>query len=269
VKKNQTQKVIDEALEQLAAALANEQSETLTRYLSAMARFSAYSIGNLLLILAQRPEATRVAGYRTWREFGRYVKKGEKGILITAPIALRKKRGDMRSRAPPTDKEEDATLRFKAVHVFDISQTDGKPLPEPARVGGNPNGHTERLKAFVASKGIALEYAANLGTADGQSRGRTIALREGLPPAEEFSVLVHELAHSLLHCGDVATTKTVRETEAEAVAFVVCQAIGLDAATAASDYIALYRGNKDVLAQSLDRIQRTASAILEAITTGT
>jgi len=94
MKKNQTQKVIDEALEQLAAALANGQSEALKKYLSAMARFSAYSIGNVLLILAQRPEATRIAGYRTWQELGRYVKKGEKGILITAPIVLRKKRGE-------------------------------------------------------------------------------------------------------------------------------------------------------------------------------
>ena len=270
MKHNQTQKVIDEALKQLAAALASGHSETLTQYLSAMGRFSTYSIGNVLLILTQRPEATRVAGYRAWQSLGRYVKKDEKGILITAPIALRPKRVDMRSRAPPTDeKQEDAVLRFKAVHVFDISQTGGKPLPEPACVRGNPNGEMEKLNAIVASKGIVLEYADDLGPADGRSQGGKISLREGLPPAEEFSVLVHELARSLLHRGDVATTKTVRETEAEAVAFVVCQTIGLDAATAASDYIALYGGDKTVLAQSLDRVQRTASSILEATATGT
>lgn len=269
MKKNQTQKVVDEALEQLAAALANGQSEALKKYLSAMAKFSAYSIGNILLILAQRPEATRIAGYRTWQELGRNVKKGERGILITAPVVLRKKRGDRRSRAPPADKEEDAILHFKAVHVFDILQTDGRPLPEPSRVVGNPNGHTEKLKAFVVSKGIALDYSSSLGRADGRSLGRQITLRDGLSPAEECSVLVHELAHSLLHLGDVATTKTVRETEAEAVAFVVCQAIGLDTGSSSSDYIQLYRGDKETLAQSLERIQKTASAILEAITTGT
>ncbi|MFH1110742.1 MAG: ArdC family protein [Planctomycetota bacterium] len=269
MKKNQTQKVIDEAIEQLAAALANGQSDAMKKYLLAMAKFSAYSIGNILLILAQRPQATRIAGYRTWQELGRNVKKGEKGILITAPVVLRKKRGDRRSRAPPADKEEDMILHFKAVHVFDISQTDGKPLPEPARVGGNPNGQTEKLKAFVASKGIALDYSSSLGTADGQSQGRKITIREGLQPAEEFSVLVHEVAHSLLHFGDLATSKTVRETEAEAVAFVVCQAIGLESGTSSSDYIQLYRGDKETLAQSLERIQRTASAILDAITTKT
>ena len=268
MKKNQTQKVIDEALEQLAAALANGQSEALTQYLSAMAKFSAYSLGNLLLILAQRPEATRVAGYRTWQGLGRYVKKSEKGILITAPIVFSKKRGDRHSRAPPIPKEEDTILLFKAVHVFDISQTDGKPLPDPARVGGNPDGHTEKLKAFVASKGIALDYSSSLGTADGRSLGRRITLRERLSPAEEFSVLVHEIAHCLLHCRGVATTRTVCETEAEAVAFVACQAIGLETGSSSSDYIQIYRGDKGTFAQSLDRIQKTTSAILEAITTG-
>jgi antirestriction protein ArdC len=265
MKKNQAQRVIDEALEQLATALANGQSEALKTYLSAMARFSAYSIGNLLLILAQRPEATRIAGYRTWQGLGRNVKKGEKGILITAPIVFSKKHGDRHSRAPPIHEEDDTILYFKAVHVFDILQTDGRPLPKPACVGGNPDGQTEKLKAFVASKGIALDYSSSLGTADGQSQGGKITLREGLAPAEEFSVLVHELAHSLLHSRSVATTKTVRETEAEAVAFVVCQAIGLETGTSSSDYIRLYRGDKETLAQSLARIQRTVAEILEGI----
>ena len=267
--KNQTQKVIDEALEQLAAGLANGRSEALTRYLSAMARFSAYSVRNVLLVLAQRPDASRIAGYRTWQQLGRHVKKGERGILITAPIVLRKKYRGGQSRAPPKGKEEDAILRYKAVHVFDISQTDGNPLPEPARANGDPNSHTERLKSLVASIGIALEYASGLEAADGISCGGRIMIRADLPPAEEFSVLCHELAHELLHrsAEGKQLSRTIKESEAEAVAFVVSQAIGLDAVTACSDYIKSHLGDKKTLAESLDRIQKTAARILEAITT--
>ena len=89
MRKTETKKVIEQALEQLAAALANGRSEALTKYLAALARFPAYSVGNILLILAQRPEASRIAGFRAWERLGRHVKKGEKGILITAPIIFR------------------------------------------------------------------------------------------------------------------------------------------------------------------------------------
>ncbi|MEK6677579.1 MAG: ArdC family protein [Planctomycetota bacterium] len=270
MKGNYAKGLIDQALERLTVALAQGRSEALTAYLSAMARFSSYSAGNLLLILAQRPEAARIAGYRTWQELGRYVKKGEKGIVIVAPIVFRKRCGDAQPRAPPSDETERSLRGFKLVYVFDVSQTEGKPLPEPARVGGNPNGHTEKLKAFVAASGITLEYSNALGTADGVSCGGKITLREGLSPAEEFSVMVYEFAHATLHRGEngVRLSKTVRETEAEAVAFVVGQAIGLDTAAAASDYIQIYCGDKNTIAESLDRIQRTASPILEAITKG-
>jgi hypothetical protein len=103
--------------------------------------------------------------------------------------------------------------------------------------------------------------------ADGVSRGGRISIRPGLAPAQEFSVIVHELAHELLHRGeDRPQSKTVRETEAEAVAFVVCQAIGLETGTAASDYIQLYDGKTDTLAASLNRIQYIASEIIMSIT---
>ena len=138
MRKTETKKVIDQALEQLATALARGQSEALTKYLAALARFPAYSVGNILLILAQRPQASRIAGFRTWQRLGRHVKRGERGILITAPIIVGRAGGDTPARGPPTHEEDDTLLRFKAVYVFDISQTEGRPLPEPARVGGNP-----------------------------------------------------------------------------------------------------------------------------------
>jgi len=266
MKAEQAKKLTDKALEDLEAALGQGKSESLTAYLAAVARFHRYSFGNIMLIMAQRPEATQVAGFRTWKKLGRYVCKGEKGIVIIAPMLLRKNDGG-------TDGDDEKILRFRAVYVFDVSQTDGEPLPEPTAVCGNPNGHTDRLKALVEAHAIELEYAhddearSTLGSAQGASFGGRILLCEGLSPAEEFATLTHELAHELLHRKEdrKQISKTVRETEAEAVAFVVGQAIGLDAGTAASDYIQLYSGDKETLAASLDRIQKTASAIIEAI----
>ena len=106
-----------------------------------------------------------------------------------------------------------------------------------------------------------------MSRAEGASFGGTIAVRRGLSAAEEFSVLCHEAAHELLHRADQGTenSKTVRQTEAEAVAFVVCQAIGLDTNSASADYLSLYGGNKEVLAKSLGRIQRTAARIIEGL----
>jgi hypothetical protein len=153
-----------------------------------MARFHHYSFGNCMMIAMQRPDATHVAGFNRWKELGRFVKAGEKGIVIIAPMLFRKKASD---GDPATTDEQDAEklLRFKAVYVFDVNQTDGQPLPELHRVGGNPNGHTDRLKDFIAKNTIALEYSDDIGSADGVSKGGKIVIRPDLTPAEEFSVL--------------------------------------------------------------------------------
>lgn len=262
MKAEEAKKLADQALDRLASSLAAGKSEALSAYLSAMGRFHDYSFGNIMLIVSQKPDATQVAGFHAWRKLGRFVKKGEKGIVIVAPMLIKAK-----GRAADAE-EEKKILRFKAVYVFDLSQTDGEPLPEFACVGGNPNGHTDRLKALVAEKGIALDYAEHLLGARGRSHGGRIELLSGMKPAEEFSVLAHELAHEMLHKDEhrKTSTKIVRETEAEATAFVVCQAIGLDAGTHSADYIQLYAGDADTLAASLDRIQKTAAEIIAAIT---
>jgi hypothetical protein len=150
--------------------------------------------------------------------------------------------------------------------VFDVTQTDGKPLADFATVSGDPSEYLEQLKAFVTSRGIGLTYAALSGPL-GLSAGGRIILRNGLTPAEEFSTLAHELGHELLHRDGAngQTTRTIRETEAEAVAFVVCQAIGLDTNTASADYIQLYDGSRKTLVESLGRIRHTAVEIIEAI----
>jgi hypothetical protein len=123
------------------------------------------------------------------------------------------------------------------------------------------------LKAFIQESGIVLEYDQSIAPAHGISCGGRIQLLPGMEPAAEFSVLVHELSHEMLHRGErrTETSKTIRETEAEAVAFVVSNSIGLDTNTASADYIALYEGDKDTLADSLSFIQSTPTAILRAI----
>lgn len=262
MKAEQAKQLADTALTDLIAALEQGKSQSLTDYLAAVSRFHQYSWGNVLLIMSQKPEATHVAGFNAWKRFNRFVKKGEKGIVIIAPMLIKQKDDGTQS-----GDEDRSILRFRAVYVFDVSQTDGEPLPEFARVGGNPNGHTERLKELVAAKNITLEYAESLNGAHGLSHGGRIQLLSSLPPAEEFAVLTHELAHELLHRGERRneTSKTIRETEAEAVAFVVCQAIGLETGTAAADYIQLYNGDKATLAESLEYIQHTAAEIIAGI----
>jgi antirestriction protein ArdC len=257
-------KILSEnAISRLIEALERGQSDALKTYLSMMSRFHKYSWGNCLLIYSQRPSATRVAGFHGWLKMRRYVRKGEKGIVILAPMVGRKKSDD-----DLTEDEHTRLFGFRAAHVFDVSQTDGEPLPEFATVNGDPLDHADRLKRFVSSQSIALEYDAKIAPAKGQSSGGKITLMPDLPPAEHFAVLVHETAHELLHRGDrrVQTTRTVRETEAEAVAFVICEAVGLDTNTASADYIRLYSGDKTTLAESLHFIQSTAGTILSAIT---
>lgn len=262
----------ESALDSLAAQLDAGRSASLTRYLATMARFHRYSVNNVFLIHSQRPEATRVAGFAAWRKLGRFVRRGEKGIAILVPLTYRHQ--DDRDVADPStevDCAPRALVGFKAGYVFDITQTDGESLPAFAEVGGDPGVYAARLKAFVANRGISISYSnAELGSAHGASFGGRIVLRDDLPPAVAFSVLVHEIAHELLHRGErrTATSKTLRETEAEAVAFVVSHAIGLDTNTAASDYIQLYSGNKETLLASLEAVRHTAVEILAALHAG-
>jgi antirestriction protein ArdC len=252
--------VIGQALGSLAEDLNTGKSEGYRRFLAAMARFHDYSFGNVMLIVSQRPGATHVAGYRAWQKLGRQVRKGEKGITIMAPMLFKPKDAD--------SKDEDAFLRFRAVAVFDISQTDGEALPEPPRVGGDPGHHWDRLTGFVEAAGITIRYES-LGSVQGMSRGGIIALSNELDEAERFSVLVHELAHELMHQGpnrpDPRPPKSVRELEAESVAFVVCTAVGMKTGTASSDYIQSHGGNAELLGQSLQRVQKTAERILDGL----
>ena len=260
-------KATSQALKQLMEALDSGPSEALTRYLRAMARFRTYSFLNVLLILKACPNASRVAGYKTWQSLERQVKKNEKGIMILAPM-FRK----LEEKAEESAKSEEArrVAGFRAVYVWDQQQTTGKELPQIGSVAGDPSYYLKRLEEFVRASGIRLEYSGEIAPARGMAEEGRITLLPDQTAAETFATLVHELAHSDMHFGKrrTETNKRIRETEAESVAYVVCAAIGLETGTAAQDYVGLYGGDSKLLLASFEYIQQTASRILDAFELG-
>lgn len=265
MKREEAMELVTSGFDELSEALAAGKSESLVAYLDVMARFHDYSFRNCLLIAKQRPTATQVAGYRQWPKLGRHVRKGEKGIAILAPLVYKRK-DEERSSSDEGDAEK-VVRGFKAVHVFDIEQTEGDPLPTIEEVSGDPGEMLDRLEQAVRNAGIELCYAEQLGGAEGVSQGGKITVVASLAPAAKFLVLVHEYAHELLHRGErrQETNKMVRETEADAVGFVVARAIGLDACSHTSDYIQLYNGDTETLAESMHFIQSAAARIIEVL----
>jgi len=256
MRKEDAIKLSEQAVSELAEALEAGKSEQLLSYLGFIGKFHNYSIGNCMLIASQRPSATYVAGFSAWKKLGRTVKKGEKGICILAPM--------IQKEEDSQDKEK-KVFGFRAVHVFDIAQTEGEEIPEFCRVTGDPGDKLDKLCHVVSYHGIEVTYEKHLGGADGLSKGGKIALLDSLFPAAKFATLTHELAHELLHRGSDRSefSKVVKELEAEATAYVVVKAIGLeDGLRQSADYIQLYSGDKEQLLKSLDRICSVASQIL-------
>lgn len=267
MKSENIKEVTNQAIGQLVEALKAGHSEALQRYLRAAARFRTYSFLNVLLILKACPEASRVAGYSTWRSFGRQVKQGEKGIMILAPMFRKREDSTESSEASTTKNGERLVSGFRPVYVWDEQQTTGKELPEIGHVIGDPSFYLERLEEFTKRNSIALQYSDSIAPAKGMAEKGKITLLPGQTAAETFSTLVHELAHGDLHFGErrAETTKRIRETEAESVAYVVCTAIGLNPGTSSGDYIGLYGGDAKLLVESLEYVRATASRILVGI----
>ncbi|RYG27043.1 DUF1738 domain-containing protein [bacterium] len=253
-----------QALIELTTKVDAGHSDVLMTYFSFMARSHRYAWMNVLLILSQNPNATMVAGFCRWKDLGRHVRTGEKGIAILVPIQFRR----------PIDESEEefqVVTGYKTGYVFDVSQTEGAGLPSIGTVKGDPGKHLEALKSLVLEKGIKLDYADILGGARGISCGGRIVLLNGMDPAEEFSELVHELVHELahesLHKGErrELTDSQTRELEAEAVAFVVTTALGLENNSASVDYIQLWGGDGKKLRQSLQHVQSVSAEILDCV----
>ena len=270
-KSRNTQELVKASIDALVKALEAGHSDALSAYLTAMSQFHNYSFQNILLIASQRPSATRVAGIRAWNELGRRVKRGEKGIMIFAPMI-----GYKRNAGEAVETQSDAKINkpearlvgFRAVYVFDVGQTEGAELPElGSTFKGEVGDKLDKLAEFTTGQGIKLEYSDKIAPARGMSYGGLIRILPDMEPSETLATFVHELAHEMLHIAErrTLTTKVVRETEAEAVAFVVCHALGLETGTGSSDYIQLYHGDANLLKESLEVVQRTAAVILGAI----
>jgi len=272
-----TRNSIDALLDTLKERLA-APGASLLPLLTTMSRFSKYSLWNQMLIFAQRPDATRVMGYRAWNKAGYQVRKGEHGIAIYAPMLFRK-----RDTAADPDDTTAPRLGFRVAYVFDISQVDAQPgaaaiMPGAAAdMSGTepaidtaatvcPNAHRclEQLKAFLFGHNVELEYKALAPGLLGYTDGRRITCATGQPAHVEFATLAHETTHLLLHFprdGSPRPDLATRETEAEAVTFLLCAQVGIAGADASIDYIRSYRGTPDTLALSLERIRTTAERL--------
>jgi len=156
MKSEQIKEITDKATELLVAALQQGHSQMLTAYLKAIGRFHRYSLHNVLLIAMQKPNASHVAGFRTWNQLGRFVKKGEKGILILAPIVRRK------PDSSDDEKEPSCIAGFRAAYVFDVSQTDGQELPQIGTVQGDPSRNSAGATLVFATRQGAPLDAKNL-----------------------------------------------------------------------------------------------------------
>lgn len=243
-------------------------AEGFRRYLRFSARFHRYSANNALLILAQRPDATRVAGYGAWRSMGRQVRRGEKGIRILAPVT-RKAEDERGEEEPPR-----AVVGFRTATVFDVSQTDGEELPEaptPEDLGAaDPSGVAARLyvalRRVCEAEGVAVEAEdLALGEYGGYQRGaKRITLNRSLSEVDRATTLAHELAHHLLHAQG-GGGKAARETEAEGVSYALFSCFGLDTARFSFAYVARYAREPEILKAALERIRRTTHRLIEAV----
>ena len=257
---------LDTSLKELVKELSEGKSERLMDLLNFAGKFHNYSFFNIMMAYMQRRDISKLAGVKTWNEVGRYVRKGERGIAIWAPMFF-KKSMKTEDAAEAEEAEEITFTRFRLVYVFDVSQTEGKELPN-TRISittGNPGTVYTALESAIQAQGIVIDYVNYLSNnAEARSHGGKIEIVNDPDPSRLFRNLIHEFAHELLHHdGGERGTKTLRETEAEATAYVVCKHFGGETNTA--DYIQLYDGNVKILSSRLEKIRKTASTIIQAI----
>lgn len=243
-------------------------SERWTAWLESAAKFHHYSFGNQMLIALQRPDASRVAGFKTWLTMGRAVQKGEHGIRILAPMVLNRR-----------DKDGEATgdtfMAFRAVAVFDVAQTAGDELPEITSLltGNGPQGAYSALERFAVSQGFTVNVEAT-GEANGWCRhtDKVIAIKDTNDELMQVKTLAHEIGHALMHDAS-ELDRPLKELEAESVAFVVCRALGIDSGDYSFGYVAGWARDGDAAIKALKasaaRIHDAAKAILDAVTADT
>ncbi|MCZ6655528.1 MAG: ArdC-like ssDNA-binding domain-containing protein [Planctomycetota bacterium] len=258
---------IDDRLGMLAKALDEVRaSEMFRQYLDVQARFHKYSWHNTMLIVTQKPDAERVAGFKTWQTMGRHVRKGERGIMIFAPRPWKHTETD----EDGIDTERQG-VSFRPVHVFDVSQTDGEPLPEVEVPDVETAADTllASLERVAAKRDIVLHYTELEAGHFGVSKGGEIDIATGHTTGQQAKTLAHELAHEAMHKRNRpdGLTRTVAELEAESVAYAVCTHFRMDVTVRASRYIAIWDGDAKALRESLERIATTARDIIDDVDT--
>ncbi|MCG2826980.1 MAG: ImmA/IrrE family metallo-endopeptidase [Thermoplasmatales archaeon] len=253
------------------------KSETIKNYLEFCARFHNYSWSNQILILLQCPDATHVAGFRTWQSMGRSIRKGSSAIRILAPMMYKRKKENKKENGDIIEdmQEKEVVRFFRPVCVFDVSQTMGdKPLPGPdIRITGDT--HKELLQPlldYIKKQGITTVFREINGGALGYTtRNKPIIVVDNtLSPDQQIETLLHETAHQLLHQnnnGGIYLSREEEELEASAVAYVVCQHHGL--ITKNPNYLALWDADSKKIRNHMERITGAARKIIQGIETNT
>ena len=269
------------------------ESEKYKAYLSTMSKFHNYSFNNTLLIAMQKPEATLVAGYKAWQKnFERHVNKGEKAIRILAPAPYKIKEerdkldpvtGEMmfdENGMPQKEQVEVTIPAFRAVSVFDVSQTDGKPIPEleAQELLSTVEGYEDFVQALMNVAPVPIGFEDIPGDSKGyfHTEEKRIAVQENMSESQTLKTMVHEVAHSMLHNKEInrddlieepAKDRNTKEVEAESVAYTVCQHFGIDTSDYSFGYIVGWSSGKDMkeLKSSLDTIRKTASELITGI----
>lgn len=263
------------------------QSDKYKQFLNVMAKFPRYSVNNTMLIMMQRPDAQLCQSFTGWKQMGRYVKKGEKGISILAPAPYKIEREqtklDEKGRpvfdadGEPVKEKVEVTIRaFKVVKTFDLSQTDGKELPTigPSELVGNIEGYPKLLQAIQEISPVPVSFELIDGDAKGfyHLEDKKIVVQDGMSEVQTIKTLLHEMAHQKLHDKDnVPEAKDIsrngKEVEAESVAYVVCQHYGINTSDYSFSYVAGWSEGKETpeLKASLDKIRQTASEFIYQI----
>ena len=288
--KQKVQEITDKLEEGLKELFESEKYKT---YLSTMSKFHNYSFNNTLLIAMQKPEATLVAGYKAWQKnFERHVNKGEKAIRILAPAPYKIKEerdkldpvtGEMmfdENGMPQKEQVEVTIPAFRAVSVFDVSQTDGKPIPEleAQELLSTVEGYEDFVQALMNVAPVPIGFEDIPGDSKGyfHTEKKRIAVQENMSESQTLKTMVHEVAHSMLHNKEInrddlieepAKDRNTKEVEAESVAYTVCQHFGIDTSDYSFGYIAGWSSGKDMkeLKSSLDTIRKTASELITGI----
>ena len=290
--KEQIKKLTDQIEAGIKALFQSGDLEKYQAYLRTMSHFHHYSVNNQMLIFSQCPHATLVAGYQKWQnQFSRHVLRGEKGISILAPtpykIKVEKEKLDPDTKLPLldadgntiTEEKEVQIPMFRPVKVFDVSQTDGKPLPERvqspvAELTGNVEHYEAFMEALRRISPVPIEMKPLSNDLDGffSPSKQSITLRDGMSEVQTVCAAVHEIAHSKLHNyakqpGSQPKDSSTEEIEAESIAYTVCAYFGIETSANSFGYVATWSKDKDLKAfkDSLDTIRKTSSDLISGV----